>query len=198
MIPGKPLWLDDFEAISDSNALERIAVQLSGFLYELHHVSVHKVIPVELPSGDTRKEWANMYDRIRAKLFVHMRPDARRQVAKHFEDFLNYPDLYKFEPVLRHGDFGTGNIIYDPGRLSVVGIIDFGGTGLGDPATDFAGLFISYGKEFYEQCYPVYPEMEQALKRVHFYCGTFALQEALFGIENGDQAAFQSGIAEYV
>lgn len=198
MIPGKPLWFDDFKAISDSNAIEKIAVQLSGFLYELHRIPVHKVLPIELPLSDTRKEWASMYDRIRAKLYVHMRLGARRQVTKHFEDFLGNLDPYKFEPMLRHGDFGTGNIIYDSDRLSVVGVIDFGGTGLGDPAIDFAGLLISYGEKLYKQCYSVYPEMEQALKRVRFYCGTFALQEALFGIENGDQMAFQNGIAEYV
>ena len=39
--------------------------------------------------------------------------------------------------------------------------------------------------------------MEAALPRVKFALGTFALQEALFGIENGDQEAFEAGIAEY-
>lgn len=198
MIGGTPLWLDDFRAISDSHALRRIAVQLAEFLYELHHLAVPQVIPIELRCADTRQEWATMYDCIQAKLFATMRPDACRQVARHFEDFLDSPDSYTFEPVLRHGDFGTGNIIYDPDSLSVVGIIDFGGAGLGDPAIDFAGLFASYGEEFYEQCYAVYPQMETALNRVRFYCGTFALQEALFGIENGDQEAFQNGIAQYV
>ncbi len=43
-----------------------------------------------------------------------------------------------------------------------------------------------------------YPEMDQALKRARFYCGTFALEEALFGIENGDQTAFQNGMVKYV
>jgi len=198
MIPGKPLWTDDFQNISDLEIRKGIAVQLSGFLNELHHIPVHEVIPIELPWADTRKEWVNIYERIQAKLYAYMRPDARQQVSKHFEDFLDNPDLYKFEPVLRHGDFGTNNILYDPWNLSVVGIIDFGGTGLGDPAIDFAGLLISYGETLYEQCYAVYPEMEQALKRARFYCGTFALQEALFGIENGDQTAFQNGMVKYV
>jgi aminoglycoside 2''-phosphotransferase len=40
--------------------------------------------------------------------------------------------------------------------------------------------------------------MEQAYERVKFYCGTFALQEALFGIENDDRDAFQAGMEEYV
>ena len=40
--------------------------------------------------------------------------------------------------------------------------------------------------------------IESFLDRVHFYRGTFALLEALFGIENDDQRAFESGIKEYV
>jgi len=34
-------------------------------------------------------------------------------------------------------------------------------------------------------------------ERLAFYAGTFALQEALFGIENGDRQAFENGIAAY-
>jgi len=127
-----------------------------------------------------------------------MQPDARPQVTRHFEDFLDHPERYKFDRVLRHGDFGPGNIIYDPDNGSVVGILDFGGAGSGDPAIDFAGLYASFGEEFYTKCYAIYPEMEQALKRVHFYCGMFALEEALFGIENGDEVAYHNGIAKYV
>ncbi|MBN1579901.1 MAG: aminoglycoside phosphotransferase family protein [Anaerolineae bacterium] len=198
MIPGRPLWRDAFKAITNANARRRMAVQLAQFLYELHHIPVREVIPTGLPIRDTRQEWADLYQRIQARLFGYMRPDARQQTSTHFRDFLDNPDRYAFEPALRHGDFGTGNIIYDPVSLSIVGIVDFGGAGLGDPATDFAGLYISYGEPFYEHGYVVYPEMEQALHRVHFYCGTFALQEALFGIENDDQEAFESGIATYV
>jgi aminoglycoside 2''-phosphotransferase len=127
-----------------------------------------------------------------------MREDARRDVSVHFRSYLDRSEGYGFEPRLRHGDFGTGNILYDPGSLSITGIIDFGGVGLGDPAVDFAGLYISYGSEFYRDCCQVYPQMRTSLNRVHFYCGTFALQEALFGVENGDEVAFQAGIADYI
>jgi aminoglycoside 2''-phosphotransferase len=34
-------------------------------------------------------------------------------------------------------------------------------------------------------------------ERARFYRGTFSLQEALFGIEHGDEEAFRSGIAPY-
>lgn len=198
MIPGKPFLFHDFKAIANIKARERIANQLSRFLYELHHIAAHTVIPTKLSFCDTQDEWKDMYERIQAQLFGYMRPDACRQVANQFEDFIENADLYKFEPAFRHGDFGAENIIYDPGRQSVVGILDFGGAGLGDPAIDFAGLFASYGEEFYKECCSCYPEMEQAMMRVQFYCQTYALEEALFGIDNGNQVAFENGIAKFV
>ncbi|MBN1640270.1 MAG: hypothetical protein JXA09_03465 [Anaerolineae bacterium] len=36
------------------------------------------------------------------------------------------------------------------------------------------------------------------LDRVRFYCGTFALREALFGVENDEPEANRDGMAEYV
>ncbi len=197
MIPGKPLLFHDIQS-ANHQARERIANQLSGFLYELHHISTHNVIPTEMPFCDTQEEWKQMYERIRAQLFRYMRPDACREVAKQFEAFIENANLYKFDPALRHGDFGAENILYDPDGQAIVGILDFGGAGLGDPAIDFAGIFASYGEEFYKQCCSFYPEMEQAMMRVRFYCQTFAFEEALFGIENNNQAAFENGIARFV
>jgi aminoglycoside 2''-phosphotransferase len=120
MIPGKPLWPGDVVALSDSNALAHIAAQLSGFLYEMHHIDVQTVVPIELPVADMREEWAALYDRIRARLFTYMRADARRRVARHFERYLDDPARYVFEPALRHGDFGASNILYDPDRRSSI------------------------------------------------------------------------------
>lgn len=100
--------------------------------------------------------------------------------------------------MLKHGDFGTTNILFDLPRQMISGILDFGGAGLGDPAYDFAGLLSSYGEAFLQRCIMTYPEIEAFWDRIIFYQGTFALLEALFGIENHDQAAFESGIANYV
>ena len=197
LIPGTPLWRENFLKIPNGYARKKMAAQLASFLQSLHQISVPEIVS-DLPRHDNMQEWAEMYHRIQENLYPAMRPDARRKVSEHFENFLNQPDRCVFEPRLRHGDFGTGNIIYNPESLSIVGIIDFGGIAIGDPARDFAGLHISYGEEFYEMCTSNYPEMEQAFDRVIFYCGTFALQEALFGVENDDKEAFQDGMEEYV
>ncbi|MCP4426075.1 MAG: phosphotransferase [Chloroflexi bacterium] len=38
--------------------------------------------------------------------------------------------MVTYKPSLRHGDFGTGNILYNPQRQAISGIIDFGFAGL--------------------------------------------------------------------
>ena len=197
MIPGTPLWRKNFRKITNSDVRQRMAVQLAAFLKELHQVPISE-IPLEFQIEDKPEDWEKMYSQIQDKLFSYMRTDARQEISRHFENFFVNLNRYEFRPKLRHGDFGTGNILFDSNRQSIAGVIDFGGVGFGDPAGDFAGLFISFGEEFYQYCYPVYPEMETALERVKFFCGTFALQEALFGFDNNDQGAFQAGMKNYV
>ena len=48
------------------------------------------------------------------------------------------------------------------------------------------------------RCMRFYPGSEKLLPHIHFYRGIFALEEALFGIENDDREAFQAGIAQYI
>jgi aminoglycoside 2''-phosphotransferase len=193
-LAGEPLWRETFRTIDDDETLDRLASQLGRFLKELHSVPAES-IGCDLPVLDTRQACADLYARIREKLFAYMRPDAREWTERHFETFL--ADQQPFDLVLKHGDFGTSNILFDRGQRTICGVIDFGSSGLGDPAYDLAGLLSSCGEAFVRRCWKVCPEIESFIDRVRFYQGTFALEEALFGIENGDQAAFESGIGKY-
>ena len=197
MIPGEPLWRDTFRAITDPGVVRGLADQVAGFLRALHSMPVED-LGIELPLHDTYEESAGIYARIREKLLGFMRPDARDWAAGHFEGFLSGAANFQYRPVLKHGDFGTSNILFDRETQRIAGIIDFGSSGLGDPAYDFAGILSSYGEGFVEQCARAYPEVEAFMGRIRFYRGTFALLEALFGIENGDEEALRAGLAQYV
>ena len=196
-IPGQPLWREDFRAISDESGLSRMAGQLADFLRTLHSLPAEEIVPAGQPVADTSADMRELYRRIQGKLYGYMRADAREAVTAHFERFLAEAEQSP-APALRHGDFGTGNILHNPDSLNITGILDFSFTGPGDPAADFAGLYVSYGEEFYRRCVAVYPALATALDRVHFYRGIFALEEALFGLENNDDDAFRSGIQQYV
>ena len=198
LLAGEPLSRETFLGIQDERTLEGLAHQLAQFLRELHQVPVETAIAHQLSVSDTYEEWSTLYARIREKCFPLMRRDAQEWTARSFETFLGDPAHFARTPVLKHGDFGTTNILFDrPGQV-ISGILDFGGAGLGDPAYDFAGLLSSYGKAFLQRCVTTYPEIEAFWDRITFYQSSFALLEALFGIENHDQEAFESGIENNV
>jgi aminoglycoside 2''-phosphotransferase len=194
LIRGEPLWTEAFERLPDEGIRQRVVDQLAVFLRALHDVPVNKVLTEAVVGFDPLAEWRDLYDRIRLRLFPAMRPDARQAVSRHFELFLGNPASRQIRPALVHGDFGTSNILYDPDTGNVVGVIDFDSTDVGDPAVDFAAASC-YGLQRFAR---VYPEVSAMANRVNFYRGTFALQEALFGAENGDDVAYRAGMAAYV
>jgi aminoglycoside 2''-phosphotransferase len=204
-IPGEPLWQATFASVDDEATVQQLAGELARFLRELHGVPVTEAAlavrdgaHAELPRSDTYEDCTGIYKRVRQELFAEMRPDARRWTENHFETFLGDSANFEYEPVLKHGDFGPSNILCYPGAARVRGIIDFGSSCLGDPAYDFAGLLSGYDEGFVRRCVPAYSALESFLPRVRFYQGTFALLEALFGVECGDERAYRAGMARYV
>jgi aminoglycoside 2''-phosphotransferase len=195
MLPGEPLWLETFQCLDDETQ-GRLAAQLASFLRELHRIPVER-LGTGLPIQDGPEEWASLYAEIRQHLFPWMRLDAREWVTNHFETYLNTTTLHIYEPVLRHGDFGTCNILYDRATQAIGGVIDFGFAGIGDPALDIAAIS-RYGETFMGRFSDTYPEIDFMLERARFYTGTYALQEALHGFKKGDQGAFESGMALYI
>jgi aminoglycoside 2''-phosphotransferase len=198
LLPGEPLWPERLHAFKDEEQLQLVANQLATFLRHLHTIPA-ETLEVRLPDFQGCEEWRDLYDRFRSKLFSFMRPAARLWVTKQFEDFLSDESNCTYAPALVHGDFGPSNILYDARTNSISGIIDFSEVRWGDPAVDFAALLcsVSYGEQFLERFVVIYPGIEAVLSRAQFYAGTFALQEALYGFEDGDQEAFENGIAEY-
>lgn len=196
LIPGVPLRAEWAEGLLPERRRE-LAVQLGTFLRELHGVPLEG-LPVEPFSMDAwRGEWAGMYEKIRQHLFGSMRPGARDEVARAFDEFLGGEANFRFEPVLLHGDFGGSNLLVDEASGRMAGVIDFGQACAGDPAVDVANL-IRYGEKFLHAMGTVYPELAEKIARGRFYRSTFALQEALFGVEHGDDAAIRRGLEGYV
>lgn len=128
-------WLDGSSAnhvTLDEQSLENLAFDLATFLKELQAIT-----DVEGPSPGQhnwyRGDHISVYD-----------SGAREQIAKLADiiDSNSAIDLWdracgtkwNKEPIWIHGDFAFGNILIKYNKLS--GVIDFGGTAMGDPACD--------------------------------------------------------------
>jgi len=200
LIQGSPLWEESFTKIENDDLVQGLASQLVSFLVELHSISKDRVatfLHLQLEDNDPRKEMLELFHKIQSKLFPFIRKEAQNEICSSFETFLNSEICLNVKTTLIHGDFGASNIIWEPDTCRISGIIDFGGSGLGDPAYDLAGILSSYGEDFYNRCINLYPNGTDITKRVKFYKSTFALQEALHGIENNDVLAFENGIKDY-
>lgn len=195
MLPGQLLRRETIENIQDEVILDHIANQLALFLQELHNIRVDE-LGFTLAVQDGREMWVQMYEDFRTYLFLYMRPAAQAAVTANFDKFLNDPQQFAYTPTLRHGDFGPGNILYDPARKTISGVIDFDSIGLGDPAVD-AGAILHLGEDFFRRMCHTYPNLASMRKRTEFLRSTYALQEALYGLRDNVAEAFEAGIAQY-
>lgn len=195
MIPGKPLFPDILAGFTPEKQT-RAAHDLACFLRALHQTPISTAI--QLPHQDHVEEWKHLFERFQAVLQPHLSASTWSNICCEFQDFFAHTDI-GFKPSLRHGDFGPGNIMVNEENQIITGVIDFGSAGIGDPAVDIAGLVgpAGYGEEFVRQMFTDYPEAETYLNRARFYASTFALQQALFGMEHNDKEAFEAGIAAY-
>ena len=193
LIPGAPLTRKAFKTITAQRLLDHLAGQLAQFLQEIHSIRIDAA-----QISDPRAEWQHLYTQFRDKLYPYMRADARAQVSADFEAFLGDEANFAFETVLIHGDLGGSNILYDAEQGRISGVIDFGSAGPGDPAQDVGALRVSYGDDFLKRVFGHYPALKATLSRVTFIQSTYALQQALYALRDGNQADFDDGIKNYV
>ncbi|NDI33266.1 phosphotransferase family protein [Chengkuizengella sediminis] len=199
LIQGSPFWREEFEKIKDKDLVKKLALQLVTFLIELHSIPIEQIERVlnKKKKNDVTSDVKVLFNKIENKLYSFMSKDAKEKVSHMFESILNNERNLDIKQRLTHGDFGASNILWKSNSSEISGVIDFGGIEIGDPAYDFSGILSSYGEDFFNLCINLYPNGSEISERVKFYKSTFALQEALHGIENNDHQAFVIGIKEY-
>lgn len=199
LIEGKPFWRNSLLGIKSDEQVRGLASQLTSFLLAIHSISGETANrELHLDARHPSEEMSGLYEKIQHKLFPFMRKESQEEVTESFGKFLQEDSISSIDITLIHGDFGASNILWNQETSEISGIIDFGGSGIGDPAYDLAGILSSYGEDFFKLCIDRYPNGNEIANRVQFYRSTFALQEALHGIENEDRQAFENGIKDYI
>lgn len=181
------------ESLSDLTGLrigaQRVlAADLAAFLKALHSLPIDSVEAE--PAEASSSEWNGLLAQCEAVAFPLLSPDVVTGLRKRFSDFLATCDA--LPQCLIHGDFGTGNILVDRGRLS--GVIDFSGCGPGDPAYDFASLAAGLGDPFVDLVLAHFSPDTAARDRMGFYRMTFPLLDILYGVENRDPETVRAGV----
>ena len=186
-LPGTALV--DIADVSHT-ARQRLVDNLTEFLLALHRLPVD-ILGSADESDNSLYDWYGLLVEVDAKVLPLLSTHGADSVRARFEKFL----ASNSEPhprVVIHGDFGTGNILIDNGK--VTGIIDFASCAIGDPAYDLASLSAGLGDDIFAMMGRSYPGIDAMRERISFYRSTFRLLDVLFGLEHGDINAFNAGL----
>jgi aminoglycoside 2''-phosphotransferase len=191
-IPGVPLSRQDLLA-QDARTRARLMEQLGTFLHELHGIPIAPAVPGE-GSADTarhaRAELERLYEDLQRELVPFMMAWARGWVREHFRSVFEERLELTFAPRLVHGDLAPYHLCYDVGTHRLVGVIDFGDAGPGDPAADLGSVINAYGESLLMDMERAYPGIPILIDRARFHAGTLELRWALAAIRSRDPAWF--------
>jgi aminoglycoside 2''-phosphotransferase len=191
-IPGVPLSRHDLLA-QDARTRARLIEQLGVFLRELHGIPIAAGIPGETSPDGARgsgEELEQLYEDLERELLPFMMAWARGWAREHFRPLFEGRLDLAYAPRFIHGDLAPYHLCFDPGARRLVGVIDFGDAGPGDPAADLGSVINAYGESLLWGMVPAYAEITKLIDRARFLAGTLELRWALAAIRTRDPAWF--------
>lgn len=192
IIPGRSLSRHIYELL-DEDTKDKTAQDLGLFLDAIHSIPAKKVKDSGIKTSityNTFEEWLSFYDEVQQELYPYMLSDSKDWIDYIYRKILANPGFMDFEPCLISGDLSSHHILFDAKTKSLSGIIDFGTSGLGDPATDFAYLLQQYGEDLLYRMKKWYPQLPVLLDRARFQAEMHYLQWALGGIRTNNPSWF--------
>ncbi|CAM5255582.1 viomycin phosphotransferase [Streptomyces griseomycini] len=192
-IPGEPLETD---ALNDAQVVDTVAAQYATLLSGLACAGTDETVRSALPQA-TEGQWRRFAENVRAELFPLMSDSGRLRAERELTALDSLPHLTR---AVVHGDLGAENVLWEwtHGLPHLSGVIDWDDVTLGDPAEDLAAIGASYGPKLLERVLALGSWSDhQLLTRIAAIRGTFALQQALYAIRDGDEEELADGLADY-
>jgi|TARA_B100000315_G_scaffold258903_1_gene312687 aminoglycoside 2''-phosphotransferase len=150
-----------------------IAKQVGQFLTQMHATPISVVRKAGIKDEHTGGYWwsrdncLELIRKMRRKVFPKLNKEEIKWIEKKYNERLQLS--IKVKLVALQNDFGSEHILFDYRKGKVTGVIDFADIEVGDPASDFALLWV-YGKTFIDDVLKNYnhPVDEDFLKRSKF------------------------------
>ncbi|MFI7466248.1 viomycin phosphotransferase [Nonomuraea sp. NPDC049646] len=192
-IPGEPLETD---ALNDAHVVDTVAAQYATLLSGLARAGTDETVRSILPQAP-EGQWRRLAENVRAELFPLMSDSGRLRAERELTALDSLPHLTR---AVVHGDLGAENVLWEwaHGLPHLSGVIDWDDVTLSDPAEDLAAIGASYGPELLERVLALGRwSNHRLLTRIAAIRGTFALQQALYAIRDGDEEELADGLACY-
>lgn len=174
------------------NKQKKLMEQIGDYLHQMHHIPLDdirkaniKVSPASTEnSSEAYERLITYYERIKNELYPHMRAYTRSCVDAAFKGIENGSEWFDYIPCLIHGDLALEHIIVDKNYKNVLGILDFGVAGTGNPVHDIGVLLDGLGEGFISLMSHAYPNLNTLLSRAKV--GLCSAGWHLRGLDTGD------------
>jgi aminoglycoside 2''-phosphotransferase len=178
-----------------------LATQLGSLLTGIHSFRVPddlREILTHYSPPEWRQEYADFYSWAKQNVYPWVNKEARSHETALWEEYLDQPLNFCFQPVFVHRDLGAEHILCDQQHKVVTGIIDWEDAAIGDPAIDFVGLNMVGGRDFIERVLGSYRGTagENFWERLSFYQAIIPYHEYRFGLEIGDDHHIRAALED--
>ncbi|MDQ4126234.1 MAG: phosphotransferase [Actinomycetota bacterium] len=183
------------EQLSHERQTEAAGRNLGTFLAALHAFPVEAAVAAGLPATDWRGRQEALVAELESRVSPLLDPGERAAAHAAFTGFLSDDAAFDFERALIHYDLGPAHLLAGrDGRL--LGVIDWGDAWVGDPAADLAWALHGSTEPFARGVAATYPGVtESVAKRALHYHRLGPWHEVVHGLENGDAAWVENGLA---
>ena len=192
-IPGEPLETD---ALNDAEVVDTVAAQYAKLLSALARSGTGEAVRTVLPHA-AEGQWQRFAENVRAELFPLMSDSGRLRAERELTALDSLPHLTR---AVVHGDLGAENVLWEwtHGLPHLSGVLDWDDVTLSDPAEDLAAIGAGYGHELLERVLTLGDWSHHGfLSRIAAIHSTFALQQALYAIRDGDEEELADGLTDY-
>ncbi|MFE7314208.1 viomycin phosphotransferase [Streptomyces sp. NPDC057555] len=192
-IPGDPLETD---TLNDAHVVDTVAAQYATLLSGLARAGTDERVRVVLPQAPEDR-WRRFAEDVHAELFPLMSDSGRLRAERELAALDSLPHV---TPAVVHGDLGAENVLWEwtHGLPHLSGVLDWDDVALSDPAEDLAAIGAGYGRELLERVLALGGRSHHGLlTRIAAIRGTFALQQALYALRDGDEEELADGLTDY-
>ena len=150
-----------------------------------------------LKANDFKADYAGDLRPIRELVLPMLDKGEREYVEQLYDDYLDDPGNFDYEPTVMHCDLSPEHIIYDPVTQAIAGVIDFGDMEIGDPDYEMHWLYGSYGDGFLQTylAFNPHPSPGRLLRKLRFFHRANTVGDILMGFHRDDPETVEDGIA---
>jgi aminoglycoside phosphotransferase (APT) family kinase protein len=178
-----------------------VAAAVGGFLRALHRFPVGEAVRLGAPFAPAMRA---KVEALRASVLPALRPRLTgaelRTLERWADDVLADDAMDRFSPAVRHGDLWYEHLLVDGHPPRLVGVLDWEGVGIGDPATDLA-VQLYLGEPFLAQALQSYvgsgAEGGAALtRRIRRHWQLREFGGVRWSLEQSDEAELEESLAK--